>query len=223
MDIVMLIVGMAIGMVLGWLLSKVLGSSRSGAAQDDGTSVSIDRFNDLRQRLDVTEGDKERSDAEVLRLNSELSKWQERHEQIESRLKEQKGELSELQEKFKNDFKVLAQEVLEKTGHTFKEQRQGAAGHFIGPILKEKLSTFEKKVEETYEKSKAEAISLKSEVKMLSEQSAKLAKDAENLTNALKSDVKAQGNWGEVVLERILEKSGLTKNQEYFIQQSLYQ
>ncbi len=220
MDIVMLIVGMAIGMVLGWLLSKVLGSSRSGAAQDDGTSVSIDRFNDLRQRLDVTEGDKERSDAEVLRLNSELSKWQERHEQIESRLKEQKGELSELQEKFKNDFKVLAQEVLEKTGHTFKEQNKEQLGTLLAPF-KEKLSTFEKKVEETYEKSKAEAISLKSEVKMLSEQSAKLAKDAENLTNALKSDVKAQGNWGEVVLERILEKSGLTKNQEYFIQQSL--
>ena len=56
---------------------------------------------------------------------------------------------------------------------------------------------------------------------MLSEQSAKLSKDAENLTKALKSDVKAQGNWGEVILERILEKSGLTKNQEYFIQNSI--
>ncbi|MEQ9186556.1 MAG: DNA recombination protein RmuC, partial [Cryomorphaceae bacterium] len=220
MDILMLVVGIAIGTVLGWLLSKVLAGNPRDAAGPDESVVAIDRFNDVRQQLEVKSSEKDRSDAEILRLNSELSKWQERHEQIEVRLKEQKGELSELQEKFKNDFKVLAQEVLEKTGHAFKEQNKEQIGTLLAPF-KEKLSTFEKKVEETYEKSKAETISLKSEVKMLSDQSAKLAKDAENLTNALKSDVKAQGNWGEVVLERILEKSGLTKNQEYFIQQSI--
>jgi DNA recombination protein RmuC len=115
---------------------------------------------------------------------------------------------------------VLAQEILEKTGNTFKEQNKEQIGTILAPF-KEKLENFEKKVEETYEKGKAETISLKSEVKMLSEQSAKLSKDAENLTKALKSDVKAQGNWGEVILERILEKSGLTKNQEYFIQNSI--
>ena len=218
MDILLLLVGVGIGVVIGYLLSRVLGKKED--ASTDETLVSRERFEDTREQLKKAEEEKGQSDAEVLRLNTELSKWQERHDQLENRLKEQKGELEVLQEKFKNDFKVLAQEVLEKTGHTFKEQNKEQLGTLLAPF-KEKLQTFEKKVEETYEKSKAETISLKTEVKQLSEQSAKLAKDAENLTNALKSDVKAQGNWGEVVLERILEKSGLTKNQEYFIQQSI--
>lgn len=218
MDILLLLVGVGIGVVIGYLLSRVLGKKEDTSA--DETLVSRERFEDTREQLKKAEEEKGQSDAEVLRLNTELSKWQERHDQLENRLKEQKGELEVLQEKFKNDFKVLAQEVLEKTGQAFKEQNKEQLGTLLAPF-KEKLQTFEKKVEETYEKSKAETISLKTEVKQLSEQSAKLAKDAENLTNALKSDVKAQGNWGEVVLERILEKSGLTKNQEYFIQQSI--
>ncbi len=218
MDILLLLVGVGIGVVIGYLLSRVLGKKEDTST--DETLVSRERFEDTREQLKKAEEEKGQSDAEVLRLNTELSKWQERHDQLENRLKEQKGELEVLQEKFKNDFKVLAQEVLEKTGQAFKEQNKEQLGTLLAPF-KEKLQTFEKKVEETYEKSKAETISLKTEVKQLSEQSAKLAKDAENLTNALKSDVKAQGNWGEVVLERILEKSGLTKNQEYFIQQSI--
>jgi len=219
MDILILIIGIAVGVVIGWLLAKVLKPSINSEL-DTNDTVSIDRFNDLQNRLNSVLEEKSKVDDEVIRLSSELSRWTERHEQMELRLKDQKGELGELQDKFKNDFKVLAQEILEKTGNTFKEQNKEQIGTILAPF-KEKLESFEKKVEETYEKGKAETISLKSEVKMLSEQSAKLSKDAENLTKALKSDVKAQGNWGEVILERILEKSGLTKNQEYFIQNSI--
>lgn len=219
MDLVTLVIGIAVGIIIGWLIGKVFKSENQNDVADENT-ISLDRFNDLQNHLTTINTAKGKAEEEVIRLNSELSKWTERHEQLEQRLKEQKGELGELQEKFKNDFKVLAQEILEKTGNTFKEQNKEQIGTILAPF-KEKLENFEKKVEETYEKGKAETISLKSEVKMLSEQSAKLSKDAENLTNALKSDVKAQGNWGEVILERILEKSGLSKNQEYFIQNSI--
>ncbi|MDB0002289.1 DNA recombination protein RmuC [Salibacteraceae bacterium] len=219
MDILILIIGIAVGVIIGWLLAKVLRPDMNSEL-DANNSVSLDRFNDLQNRLNSVLEEKTKVDDEVIRLSSELSRWTERHEQMELRLKEQKGEIGQLQDKFKNDFKVLAQEILEKTGNTFKEQNKEQIGTILAPF-KEKLENFEKKVEETYEKGKAETISLKSEVKMLSAQSAKLSKDAENLTKALKSDVKAQGNWGEVILERILEKSGLTKNQEYFIQNSI--
>ena len=219
MDIITLVIGIALGAVIGYLIGKVLKPGEETLEKDE-KSISIDRYNDLQNHLNTIQQEKNNAEIEVIRLNTELSKWTERHEQMELRLKEQKGELGQLQEKFKNDFKVLAQEILEKTGHTFKEQNKEQIGTILAPF-KEKLENFEKKVEETYEKGKAETISLKSEVKMLSEQSAKLSKDAENLTKALKSDVKAQGNWGEVILERILEKSGLTKNQEYFIQNSI--
>lgn len=219
MDIITLVIGIALGAVIGYLIGKVLKPGEETLEKDE-KSISIDRYNDLQNHLNTIQQEKNNAEIEVIRLNTELSKWTERHEQMELRLKEQKGELGQLQEKFKNDFKVLAQEILEKTGHTFKEQNKEQIGTILAPF-KEKLENFEKKVEETYEKGKAETISLKSEVKMLSEQSAKLSKDAENLTNALKSDVKTQGNWGEVILERILEKSGLSKNQEYFIQNSI--
>lgn len=219
MDILTLVIGIGVGVVIGWLIGKVVKPAEEGFEKDEN-SISLDRYNDLQNHLNAIQQEKGKADDEVIRLNNELSKWTERHEQMEQRLKEQKDELGELQEKFKNDFKVLAQEILEKTGNTFKEQNKEQIGNILAPF-KEKLENFEKKVEETYEKGKAETISLKSEVKMLSEQSAKLSKDAENLTNALKSDVKAQGNWGEVILERILEKSGLSKNQEYFIQNSI--
>ena len=219
MDILMLIIGIAVGVVIGWLLAKVLRPSLNSELETND-SVSLDRFNDLQYRLNSVLEEKSKVDDEVIRLSSELSRWTERHRQMELRLKEEKVELGELQDKFKNDFKVLAQEILEKTGNTFKEQNKEQIGTILAPF-KEKLENFEKKVEETYEKGKSETISLKSEVKILSEQSAKLSKDAENLTKALKSDVKVQGNWGEVILERVLEKSGLTKNQEYFIQNSI--
>lgn len=218
MEIGLLILGIAIGAVIGWLVAKLFGNGSSNG--DDERYVGKDRFEDVNARLLKSEEEKDQADQEVIRLSAEVSKWQERHEQLEVKTKEQKTEVEQLQEKFKNEFKVLAQEILDRTGKTFKEQNQEQLGTLLAPF-KEKLQNFEKKVEETYEKSKAETISLKSEVKMLSEQSAKLSKDAENLTNALKSDVKAQGNWGEVVLERVLEKSGLTKDQEYFIQQSI--
>jgi DNA recombination protein RmuC len=81
--------------------------------------------------------------------------------------------------------------------------------------LQEKIQTFEKKVEETYDKELRDRISLKEEVKKLTELNTKVSEEANNLTRALKGEVKKQGNWGEIVLERVLERSGLTKGVEY--------
>lgn len=211
-----MVVGVLLGFVIGYLYFKL----KSSQAFSDPSFVSIDRFEDTQRQLAEEKNLNERVEGELLEKSQQLSTWKERYKNLEHRINEQKGELTSLQEKFKSDFKVLAQEILDKTGQTFKEQNKEQIGHILSPF-KDKLERFEKKVEETYEKGRAETISLKSEVKLLSEQSAKLAKDAANLTNALKSDVKAQGNWGEVVLERILEKSGLTKNQEYVIQENI--
>ncbi len=87
-------------------------------------------------------------------------------------------------------------------------------GDLLNP-LKEKITAFEKKVEETYDKETRDKISLKEEVKRLYELNNRISNEANNLTKALKGDVKKQGNWGEVILERILERSGLTKGSEY--------
>ena len=216
MELIMLAIGLALGIVIGYMLVKL----RAGSAVNNENMVAKERLEDLQLRLDKKEEAYSISVNEAQQYAQELSTWKERFKNLEERLANEKEVVAQLQEQFKNEFKVLAQNVLDKTGQTFKEQNKEQLGVLLNPF-KEKLEQFEKKVEETYEKGKAETISLKSEVKLLSEQSAKLAKDAENLTNALKSDVKTQGNWGEVVLERILEKSGLTRDQEYFVQQSI--
>ncbi len=218
MDIVMLLIGLVLGAALGYLFFRL--KSGAAVAMDEERFVTKDRYVDLQQRLNKEAEEHQEVERRLQDSLQELSTWKERYRNLDERLAQDKAEMDKLQEKFKNDFKVLAQEVLDKTGQSFKQQNQEQLGTLLSPF-KEKLEKFEKKVEETYEKGKADTISLKSELKMLSEQSAKLAKDAENLTNALKSDVKAQGNWGEVVLERILEKSGLTRDQEYFVQQSI--
>jgi len=220
MDILFLFFGLAIGAVIGWLLGKNK-SGNAGIPQEeiDAKYVAKERFADAQQRASEIEIAKQKVDARVTELSSELATWMQRYEGLETKLAEQKTELETLQEKFKNDFKVLAQEILEKNSTTFKEQNKEQIGIILSPF-KEKLESFEKKVEETYTRGKEDTISLKTEVKGLMELNEKLSKEASNLTKALKGDVKMQGNWGEVILERVLEKSGLVKNSEYFLQES---
>ncbi len=220
MDILSLLIGVALGAVIGWLLVKNF-AGKAGLQQDeiDQKYVAKERFADAQQRLAENEVSKQKADARITQLSAELAQWEERYRGLESKLSEQKSELQQLQEKFKNDFKVLAQDILEKNSHTFKEQNKEQISIILSPF-KEKLESFEKKVEETYEKGQKDTISLKTEVKGLMDLNEKLSKEAHNLTKALKGDVKMQGNWGEVILERILEKSGLVKESEYFIQNS---
>jgi len=86
--------------------------------------------------------------------------------------------------------------------------------------LGDKIRDFEKKVEETYDRESKQRFSLEKEIKTLAELNQQVSREAGNLTNALKGQSKTRGNWGEIILESILEKSGLTKDREYFIQQS---
>jgi hypothetical protein len=99
MDILILIIGIAVGVIIGWLLAKVLRPDMNSEL-DANNSVSLDRFNDLQNRLNSVLEEKTKVDDEVIRLSSELSRWTERHEQMELRLKEQKGEIGQLQDKF---------------------------------------------------------------------------------------------------------------------------
>ncbi|PKQ65953.1 DNA polymerase V [Labilibaculum filiforme] len=133
---------------------------------------------------------------------------------LEERLTTQKQELEELQKKFTTEFENIATKILKENTKEFTSSNQKNMSDIMSPI-KEKLMSFEKKVEETYDRELRDKISLKEEVKKLYDLNSKISDEANNLTKALKGDVKKQGNWGEVVLERILERSGLTKGQEY--------
>lgn len=145
---------------------------------------------------------------------SELARMQAVHEQMQERLENQKKELAELQQKFSVEFENLANKLFKQHSQEFVQTSGKNLNELINP-LKDRLQTFEKKVQDAYELETRDKISLKQEVKNLFELNRKLSEDATNLTKALKGDSQKQGNWGEIVLERVLERSGLTKGVEY--------
>jgi len=124
-----------------------------------------------------------------------------------------------MQEKFTKDFKLIANQIFEEKTERFSRSSRDSIEQLLSP-LKERLVSFEKRVEETHKDSLKETSSLKTELKTLREMSIKMTEEAESLTKALRNDTKVQGNWGEMILENILESSGLRKDQEYFLQQN---
>lgn len=133
---------------------------------------------------------------------------------------EQKEEIAQIKEKFNADFQVLANRILEEKTQKFTTYNQEQLGKLLDP-LKDKIKSFEERVEKTYNQEAAERNVLKGVVEQLMQQSLEIKNEASNLARALKGDAKKQGNWGEVVLERVLERSGLNRDQEYRIQVAL--
>jgi Uncharacterized protein conserved in bacteria len=165
---------------------------------------------------------------EIQRLQQELTQQQEvannrgmelaalktSNENLKDRLEGQKTEIETLQKRLTAEFENIASKILKERSDEFSLSNHKNLSEILNP-LKERILNFEKKVDETYDKELRDKISLREEVKKLTELNAKVSEEANNLTKALKGDVKKQGNWGEVILERVLERSGLTKGQEY--------
>jgi DNA recombination protein RmuC len=133
---------------------------------------------------------------------------------------EQKTELQNMKVQFNNEFQVLANKILEEKSTKFTQLNQQNISQVLEP-LKEKIKVFEEKVEKSYQQESAERNVLKGVVEQLMQQSIQIKDEANNLAKALKGDNKKQGNWGEVILERVLERSGLIKDQEYKLQASV--
>lgn len=141
------------------------------------------------------------------------------YKNLEEKFNEHKKEVEDLRSKFTVEFKNLANEILEEKSKKFTEQNKTNISDILLP-LGEKIKEFEKKVTDVYDKEAQQRFSLKEEVKRLAELNQQVSKEANNLTRALKGESKSQGMWGEMILENILEKSGLVKNREYFVQES---
>ena len=127
--------------------------------------------------------------------------------------------LTEARAALSDQFKTLASEILEEKAKRFAEQNQQSLGTLLDP-LRTQLSEFKGKVEEVYVKEGQERFALTEQVRQLMELNKTLSNDANNLTQALKGSAKTQGNWGELILERVLEASGLRKGHEYQVQVS---
>ncbi|HLP05498.1 MAG TPA: DNA recombination protein RmuC [Paludibacter sp.] len=163
----------------------------------------------------------ERLQQELIRQNEisanrgmELAGMMAVNENLSGKLENQKAELEALQKRLTSEFENIATRILKERSNEFMLSNTRNLGEILNP-LKERIQQFEKKVDETYDKELRDKISLREEVRKLTELNARVSEEANNLTRALKGDVKKQGNWGEIVLERVLERSGLIKGQEY--------
>jgi DNA recombination protein RmuC len=211
MEVLYLTGGFIAGGLIVWLALRNRGKGRQEYLEEKlkGTHAESES---LKRQVEAKE-------EEIRKLGGELAISETNLKNLEEKLSGQKNEINELQEKFRLEFKNLANEILEEKSKRFTEQNKTNLDTLLKP-LGEKIRDFEKKVEETYDKETAQRISLKEKVVELTKLNETLGAQAEKLTHALKGDSKAQGNWGEMILESILEKSGLVKEREYFVQQS---
>ena len=161
-----------------------------------------------------------KSQSEFMRSKEELAGLHARSELERSQFDEKIAFIERSKEQLGESFKNMANDLLESKSKSFSQSSKENIMALLSP-LQEKITQFEKRVEETYDKESKERFSLAREIKSLQALNNKISEDAVNLTNALKSDNKAQGAWGEFVLESILEKSGLTKGREYEVQVAL--
>ena len=162
-------------------------------------------------------------------LESEREKLTEAMKSLESsrsylraqqeKIDEQKAEIRNNQEKFNKDFELIASRILDEKTKKFTEENRTNLDIILNPF-KENIKAFEEKVEKVYKAESDERNVLKGHINQLIEQSNLMNLETQNLTKALKGDNKKQGNWGEMILERVLERSGLVKDQEYRIQAS---
>ncbi len=231
MDIVVLIVGIAIGFLLGWLFNK---------SKSTQTVENTNAFNELQQQI-LTESNAKSSlqaennllktdnatlksegkilQDEILNLSKQLTSQKSDSENLQNKLTEHKAEITTLNERFTKEFENLANKIFDDKSQKFTEQNKTNLGEILNP-LGEKIKDFEKKVNDVYVSEGKERASLKNQLEMLQQLNQQMSKEANNLTKALKGENKTQGNWGEFILESVLEKSGLVKGSEYKVQES---
>jgi DNA recombination protein RmuC len=223
-DVIFLIIGLIAGAIAGFFMA---GAKKSAAGSNDqqlqqlqlNTSRLEEQNRYLTQQVGQREAELKEEREKKMTISTQLAEVKANHDNIQQRLAEQKNELQQLQEKFTKEFENLANKILEEKSQKFTEQNKINIDQILKP-LGEKIKDFEKKVQDNYDAENKEKASLKTEIQRLYELNQKMTTDAQNLTRALKGDNKAQGNWGEFILETILEKSGLNKDREYSIQPS---
>jgi DNA recombination protein RmuC len=218
MEIGLLITGIAVGALLGWFFA---GSRSSASTQNSIASILVEQEKNktLQSQLDELKRQLESEHEKVLKLNSELASTEADYRNLQEKLQDQKKELEAIQEKFSIQFKNLANEILEEKSKKFTEQNRSGLFDLLRP-LGEKIQEFEKKIEDTHKDSVSRNSALREQLENLQKLNLQMTREAENLTRALKGDSKTQGAWGEFILESILQKSGLERDREYFVQET---
>ncbi|TCK68937.1 DNA recombination protein RmuC [Winogradskyella wandonensis] len=216
--LISIIVSAAIGGYIGLKFAQLKSKSDKSTLEERQLQLS-NSIADLKQTIDKVESEREEIRREKEFLSTELSRRNTEMENLQQQNLKRDEELAKQQEQLRKDFELMAQKILDEKSEKFTNQNKENIKNILNP-LEEKIKTFEKKVEDSQKESISMHSALKEQLLGLKDLNQQMAKEATNLTKALKGDSKTQGNWGELVLERVLEKSGLEKDREYFVQQN---
>jgi DNA recombination protein RmuC len=219
-----LVIGIAIlaGAGAAWLLLRGRAErayERGLTEKERDVSALRQEVQSVKEHLDEVKTRRDELNAQVGTLREERSTLRAKNEELRTRLNEQEDRLEQQQEQLRDQFENLANDILDEKTEKFTEQNEKNLDQLLEP-LQERLGEFKKKVEETYEKGLKERSQLETQIEQLSELNETMSERAEDLTEALEGQSKTQGDWGEMVLERILEESGLQEGREYHTQVS---
>lgn len=248
-NIILIIIAIIVGAFLGWIFAKTtskakistleaqvktltnqLATASQITAERDALKLQTgtlqahlegknEQLDNLNKRFTVLEEQLERIAREKSNLEINLAQSRITLEKATEKHVESQTELEKLNERFTKEFENLANKILTDNSTKFADQNKKNIEQILSP-LQEKITVFEKRVEDTHKDTIERQSMLRQQILSLKELNQQMSKETSNLTKALKGDAKMRGNWGELVLERVLEKSGLEKGQEYEVQQS---
>ncbi|UBZ14173.1 DNA recombination protein RmuC [Flagellimonas marinaquae] len=214
-ELIYIIIGFIITLGIGLFVGVYIQKLKTKSTESVWESKEIEfRKTESSLKEEIKEIQSRKSEIEIA-----LAKEESKSDNLEEKLLEQKQELEKLQEKFTKEFENLANKILDEKSEKFTKSNKENIDNILDPLNK-KIKEFEEKVVKSQQENFGLHAALKQQLLDLRSQNLKITQEAENLTKALKGDSKMQGNWGEVILTRILEKSGLTKDREYTLQDS---
>lgn len=209
-NILYLLIGVLLGGALVWLFlkSKVAG---------DGSLVPKAMYEELKGREQHTQRQLEHKAQALDEIGRDLAASEKTVEFYHEKLKNQQLEIEQMREKMERDFEAVASKLLEEKSMKFTEQNRTGIDQLLKP-MREKMFEFEQRVDQAHKLESEQRARLSEQIRMLADLNLQMSDEARRLTNAMRGDNKAQGNWGEMILEKVLESSGLTKGREYITQ-----
>lgn len=193
-NITFLLIGLALGVIVVIIVYRILSK----------------HLTETKQQLEQKQNELQ----ENIKMSAE---YKSKYDALQEKLDSQKEEIERIRVDLNKEFRLMAGEIMEEKTKSFSEMNAEKIGSILNP-LKEKIQSFEKKVDDTYNNETREKESLRKELEQIVKANIKISDDAQKLTLALKGDSKLQGDWGEMQLETLLEKSGLQKGIHYLCQ-----
>ncbi len=226
MEFIFLLTGLVIGVIAAWIIARNRFAGNQGIDQSvynqlDKEKCLLDQQRQqLRSENELLKADLKHEQENVRQLSNDLTHTKTNYANLEEKLVAQKQDLEKLQLQMKEQFENIAHKIVFDNSQRIQQQHKEKLDDILAP-LKEKIEKFEVRVKESHEERIKEHHSLKEQIVQLATLNKTIGDEAKNLVSALKGQAKTQGNWGEVILEKILERSGLVRGREYTVQSSM--